>query len=423
MDQATARAFDRDTQGQPVTKTATATSDKKDRRDNPIYASRELDEYGLTPNELRVYFRIARRAGEEGKCWESIPNMARTIGLGESTVRRCCQILALARLTSEHQIEGWTTERRINPISRWKNKAELPGIRNIVLRSEEKRTPVTRSRGVTRITPVTADGAPLSRQTGAPLSRQQGLPLSPETVKGIPSEGIPIEVNPKKEIPHTKTPEDKSIEAIPVEPIVCVSTPDGFLELDQEEEYETDGNPWDAEPFDYYQVETYVLWCKHRLGENITNPVGLVKTILKERDPILYFNIENILMDVKADLQERARRRELEEEQRQALEQHNRRLELQRIEREHEQREEERRKAEEWERNAPQREQERLEKEENDRRAAVEDCKRYWVQWAHKPQLRDGFISSTLPQDEQSKAEFENWKAEQQTQTTATAGA
>src|ERR1044071_8292020 len=99
---------------------------------------------------------------------KGISNMARAIGLGESTVRRCCQILALARLTSEHQIEGWTTERRINPISRWKNKAELADIRNIVLRSEEKRSPVTRDTGIARATTVTTDGLPLSPETGVP---------------------------------------------------------------------------------------------------------------------------------------------------------------------------------------------------------------------------------------------------------------
>src|SRR5690349_20915938 len=143
MDQATARAFDRDTEGQPVTKTAATTATKRDRRDNPIFVRSDLDDYGLTPNEFRVYGRIARRAGEFGACTESVPNMARALKLGESTVRRCCHILALARLISEQEIEGWTTERRITPISRWKNKAELPGLRELVTRGEKRHTPVT----------------------------------------------------------------------------------------------------------------------------------------------------------------------------------------------------------------------------------------------------------------------------------------
>ena len=78
--------------------------------------------------------------------------------------------------------------------------------------------------------------------------------------------------------------------------------------------------------------------------------------------------------------------------------------------REHQERQE-KAQAEEWERNAPEREQEQREKEERERLAKIEDCKRYWVQWSNKPKLRDGFIASTLPQDEQSGAEFAEWLA------------
>ena len=104
MDQATARAFDRGIQGQSVTKTVT---DKKDRRDNPIYASRELDEYGLTPNELRVYFRIARRAGEEGKLFGSITSQDIAEALnrqGYSLDRRRIELDHPIRTVGEHVV-------------------------------------------------------------------------------------------------------------------------------------------------------------------------------------------------------------------------------------------------------------------------------------------------------------------------------
>ena len=376
MDQATARAFDRDTQGQPVTKTATATSDKKDRRDNPIYASRDLDEYGLTPNELRVYFRIARRAGEEGKCWESIPNMARAIGLGESTVRRCSRILALARLTSEQPIEGWTTERRINPISRWKNKAELPGIRDIVLRSEDKRAPVTRDRGIARA-PVTADGPPLSRETGALLSPQQGLPLSPQTVEGIPSEGIPIEVHPKKEIPHTHSAQDG--EASAVEPVVCVPIPLDLTEIRKQ-----------------YAEAHSNLFCKQ-----IKNPGGW---LIAARDG----RYDEIVLQWWREEQEKAERQKTIHD-RLAAEQaeHDRQVQELRASRA----KEDEAKAAEWEREAPERERQRLEKRESERRANLDACKKLWKQFAHNPTFRDSQIAMLFPDDEASRVEWAKWLA------------
>lgn len=192
MDQATARAFDRDTQGQRVTRTATATSDKKDRRDNPIFIRSELDDYGLTPNELRVYARIARRAGETSVCYESIPNMADAIGLGESTVRRCCQVLALARLISEETHEGYTTDRRILPMTSWKNKAELKGLRNIVLRGQTSRTPVSRDRGVAKATPVIEAPEGFHVRRAYPCHRSRGYPCHTRRTKVIPLKVLPL---------------------------------------------------------------------------------------------------------------------------------------------------------------------------------------------------------------------------------------
>lgn len=368
MDQATARAFDRDAQGKAVTKPAAATADKRDRRDNPIYASRELDEYGLTPNELRVYFRIARRAGEEGKCWESIPNIARAIKLGESTVRRCCQILSLARLISEQEVEGWTTDRWINPISKWKNKAELPGIRNIVLRGEKKiekkRTPVTTDRGVTRDTPVTADGPPLSHQIGVPLSPQQGLPLSPQTDEGIPSEGIPIEVNPNKEIPHTQSAQRNEASAVGPA-VVCVPIPFDLTEIRKE-----------------YAEAHSNLFCKQ-----IKNPGGW---LVAARDG----RYDDVVMQWWREEQEKAERKKTIRERLEAEEaEHARQVEDLRASRSQEEADT----AAEWERNAPERERQRLEELEANRISNLEACKKLWKQFSHNPAFRDSQIVTLSP--------------------------
>jgi hypothetical protein len=374
MDQAAARALDRDTHGEAVTATAVKPANK-DRRENPIFNHRELDEYGLTPNEFRVYARISRRAGETGVCYESIPNIAEGIGLSACTVRRCCQVLTLARLITESNREGYTTDRRITSMSLWQNKADLPGIRKIVLRGEKTRTPITSDRGISKDTPRTSDRGGLSPATGAPLSQQTGLPLSPATDEGNPSEGSPSEVNPKKEIPHTHGAE--VVERGVTCEVVCV-----------------------AIPFDLDQVRRqYAEAHSFPHSKQIKNPGGWLITARDGR-------YDDIIL-------EWWREQERIAEQRAAAEV---RAEAERIERarmEEESRAERERldklKAEEWERNAPQREQERLESERRERDKIVSSCKLFQRSFANNPNLRKSLIDSTLGGDPQARADFEAW--------------
>ena len=395
---------------------------KKDRRDNPIFVHSALDEYGLTPNEFRVYGRVARRAGEIGACWESIPNMARGLELSGNTVRRCCQVLALARLITELDREGDTTERRIRPISQWKNKAELPGIRKIVLRGEKTHTPPTGGRGITRDRATTGDGPRLPQRRGEPLPPQQGLPL-PQQI----DEGTPIEGNPMKEIPHTQAMVVSNQQGA-----VCVSDSLDFLDLDQEQE---EPNRWFTEkPHTYEEVFRYTM-SLIRGGRRIHTPEGFAEKILEKKLPHHYNAIEAFLMNEGIERQARARR--LKEEEAEQL----RRQQLEEERRQQLEEEEEAisllteispilllearlaiwRKIEEWERGAPQRKRELSEKQERERKAKVEACKKHFKQFSHNPKFSDFFFKITLGTDEQAKAEFEEWLAGQGKAQAATA--
>lgn len=380
MDQAAARALDREPHGVAVTKTAA----KTERKENPIFIRSELDDYGLTPNEFRVLARISRRAGDVGACWESIPNMAEALELSANTVRRCCQVLALARLISEVNRDGETTERRVRPIVEWKNKAELPGIRRIVLgTTEKKRTPTMRDRGSRR-----AGSTPLPPETGAPLPQQTGLPLPPEIDEGDPFEVHPNEGNPKKEIqskviPHTQAIGAEVIDGIVSESAVCV-----------------------AIPFDLGQIrKQYAEMHSFPYSKQINNPGGW---LVKAQDG----RYDDLLVLPWWREQEDARRRSAEEEAA------NERMRIAREEFEASQRalrdDEESAKAQEWERNAPLRERERAERLEAERTEAIQACQLFWHQFANNPKLRDSLIGSTLPTDEQSRAEFRAWVESQQ---------
>jgi hypothetical protein len=181
-----------------------ATVIKKDRRKTPIFVHSALDDYGLTPIEFRAYGRIARRAGDLGACWESVPNMARDLGVSGRTLRRSLRVLANACLVIETERDGETTERRITLPGQWKDKTDLPGIRKRVTNKDKKPTPDTRARGVIRATPDARARTRLTPRQGEGLTPRQGPPLTPEQHEGTPSEGSPIEGNPMKEIPHTQ---------------------------------------------------------------------------------------------------------------------------------------------------------------------------------------------------------------------------
>jgi hypothetical protein len=79
-----------------------------------------LDEYGLTAIEFRVYSHVLRRAGKTGKCWESVPRIARACCLGRNVTLKALHTLTnIYRLLSKNKRPGETDEYSIAHQSQW----------------------------------------------------------------------------------------------------------------------------------------------------------------------------------------------------------------------------------------------------------------------------------------------------------------
>src|SRR5712692_1516447 len=78
-----------------------------------------LDDLGLDVYAFRVYCRIARRAGDGGTCFESIPKMAKALGLWQKTVTRAVKELRDRRLVKVEARSGRTSIITVLPSSAW----------------------------------------------------------------------------------------------------------------------------------------------------------------------------------------------------------------------------------------------------------------------------------------------------------------
>lgn len=90
-----------------------------DRRDLGAIIPSFLDDYPLTPHEFRVYARIARRAGQDGNCYERNRNMGDAIGMDESTVRDAKAVLEAAHLVEVTKRPGRTDRIVLTPAVEW----------------------------------------------------------------------------------------------------------------------------------------------------------------------------------------------------------------------------------------------------------------------------------------------------------------
>ncbi len=63
-----------------------------------LLVKREIDDYGLDPDEFCIYPQITRRVGN-GQAWESITNMASACPVALSRVRKTLRLLNLTGIT------------------------------------------------------------------------------------------------------------------------------------------------------------------------------------------------------------------------------------------------------------------------------------------------------------------------------------
>jgi len=162
----------------------------KDRRDDfPVFIHSELDDYGLTPIEFRVYSRLARRAGQYGKHSESVPNMAKEFDVSVRTIQRSLKLLVACALVARHIRPGKTDEYSLNPRSTWRNRMELRATRMEIIRP---------SGDTTEGGPGGDTRAGGDMREGGEVTPEMGVVMTPETDEGYPTEGTPSEGKPKR---------------------------------------------------------------------------------------------------------------------------------------------------------------------------------------------------------------------------------
>lgn len=137
----------------------------------------KLDDYGLSLPCFRVYCHIARRTGESGDCWESVPNMAAAIDLHVDTVRKSLRDLIAKGLIQATERAGQSTIYNLGNPTNWH-----PSERTIPLRRNQ--------RGSTR-------GVDSVKTRGVPSDETVPHPSDQTIDKGTPLM-VPPEGNPKK---------------------------------------------------------------------------------------------------------------------------------------------------------------------------------------------------------------------------------
>ncbi len=91
-----------------------------------------LDDYGLDPYEMRVYIRLARRAGMGGQCWESISKMASSCRMSDRKLKDCLALLIAANLIKQIKRSGFTDVYSLLPESHWVPPVQLDSLLSCV---------------------------------------------------------------------------------------------------------------------------------------------------------------------------------------------------------------------------------------------------------------------------------------------------
>jgi hypothetical protein len=155
----------------------------------PAFLAADLDDYGLDPYEFRIYMRIRRREdGPNGRgCDESIPSMAKAVGMGTTKARQALAFLTAAGLVSAEERKGESTVYRTTSPASWTPKGGLPQVRERLAR-ERKAEQLRRSKTPTRdVTPTPDVGVPQRETVATP---------TPGVAKGNPLRTSPKGKNP-----------------------------------------------------------------------------------------------------------------------------------------------------------------------------------------------------------------------------------
>jgi hypothetical protein len=172
-----------------------------DRPDEGAWIHSELDDFGLSPAEFRVYCHILRRAGAGGHCWETTENAAKHCRLNRKTYEKAITTLERYGMVYIERRKGQSSI--INPLAK---------------RNWSRPTP-KEAEGTAQIG-VPQNRLPTPKEADLPTPKEADLPTPKEA-----DEVYPYEVNPIEGYPNNKIP-----------PISPQRGEGGALEIFQEEE-------------------------------------------------------------------------------------------------------------------------------------------------------------------------------------------
>jgi Helix-turn-helix domain len=156
----------------------------------------ELDDYGLTTYEFRLYGHISRAAGKTSTCWQSVATMAKACKMSEREARYTLKLLVAAGMLRKFQGVHTTFDYEPAPRSWWVSPEQLPALRKAIRARKPKEETVTPAqRAALRATPlhrVQCQHAHSARQPCTMCSH----PPAQGAAKVYPVEVNPLEVNP-----------------------------------------------------------------------------------------------------------------------------------------------------------------------------------------------------------------------------------
>lgn len=131
-----------------------------------------LDDFGLSPHEMRVYCHLVRRAGLNGECHPGVRSVATVCKMNKDTAAKCLRALVDKKLVSRRQ------------------RSDQKGYDYVLMGDPNQGTKSKKN------------------ETGCPTTSDRGVP--PRRTGAVPEEGTkgnPVEGNPMKE--GSPTPPDK----------------------------------------------------------------------------------------------------------------------------------------------------------------------------------------------------------------------
>lgn len=103
----------------------------------------DIDDYGFTPEEFRIYMRICRRALNEKSQGhtESVPSMSKALGIDHEVVRRALKVLVDCRAVTKTERPGFSPIFHLTSPDTWLPSSHLEEIRQRYFKKRVKATP------------------------------------------------------------------------------------------------------------------------------------------------------------------------------------------------------------------------------------------------------------------------------------------